>query len=574
MKRILVFMILFSPCVNAMPQHIIIFPADSARFVLSAKIDSVFIFDQCLGVTAMGKDLGRLQYRNFGINGDSIPPNLKINNPVGAIMYSSEFSAMEIPIIIARQNRKMPLDRLLREYFFGLNEFKGQSEKGGIRIHVWQKKQEDISFLIFLKDGRIIGNCDRSANGELIKNFSPFNAQLIHEAIDEIVGVWIYPPEIGNNDVTGEILKLLQQGPLLVEYWDGLSWHLLEECFLSDTIKGWIDRAEIGYSMFPPVTETNYWAMISGGSIDMKNKMHLFDCLDSLRIPYQILEGEKMIIPVQGKVQLHTGQTPEAKDEKVYGSALKLIKPSFPALLFLHYHGLDDLAHSLGPYDPRSINHVRRLWQWHLSLRRSWNGNVLIISDHGSHAITPDDKFLKNRADEGTHGNFIFEDMAVPFIIDKGSGKTPVDFKLSSDQAKNIWELLGITKSLASDSQAWQSDALEIIFNGKINSFSAADVRLFHHEFQFNFTRKGAEYHGKFQGTELKTLLDKFDISSIRQIIAHSYDGHQVIFSKEDFIDNNLVIGLDAAKKQFALYPMKDKFPNRIVKQLQKIEID
>jgi hypothetical protein len=113
--------------------QIITFTADSSRVVISDRIDSIFVFDQSLGVTAIGKGISRLQYHNSSIAGDSIPPTLKINHPAGAIMYSRESAFPEIPIIIGRQNRKMSLDQLLREYLFALNDFKGQSEKGGIR---------------------------------------------------------------------------------------------------------------------------------------------------------------------------------------------------------------------------------------------------------------------------------------------------------------------------------------------------------------------------------------------------------------------------------------------------------
>lgn len=557
---------------TAMPGicQLIFLPADSSRLVISDRIDSVFVFDQNLGVTAMGKNLSRLHYRNASIQGDSIPATLKINHPIGAILYSAENSFKKIPIIIGRQNRNISLDYLVREYFLAFDEFKGESQKGGIQIQVWQTKPP-LPLLIFLKNGPIIGNLEQSANGRLTKNFEKFDARLIPNIIDQLAGGWLFPPGIGNNHITYEIVKWLQQGPLLVEYWDGLGWRLFEESFLSDKIKGRIDRAEIGYSMFPPVTETNYRAMVSGGLVEIAGKRHLFDCLDSLRISYQVLEGEKLIFPIQGNVQLHTGQTPETKDEKVYQSALARISQSPPALLFLHYHGLDDLAHTFGPYGARSIDHLRKLWQWHLELRRRWTGNLLIISDHGSHAISADDNYRKNQDDHGTHGKFIFEDMAIPIIADEGNGKAPIDFKFSSDQVNSIWELLGTSTSA---SQIQKVGLLEIIFIGTRKSFSARDDQLFHHEFQFNYLKKGTEYRGKFWGAELQKLLDLPDSSSIRQIIAYSFDGHQVIFSQEDLNNNLLVIGLDVAEQQFTLYPLQDKFPNRIVKELKKIEIE
>lgn len=561
--------------VNALhlQSQVVMFPADSSRFALSNRIDSVFIFDQSLGVTAMGKNLGRLLYRNASIHGDSIPRTLKIDHPTGAILYSAETLFREIPVIIGRQNYKFSIDRLLRNYLLGMTEFKGHSEKGGIHINVWQPNQQ-IPFLIFQKNGQLIGNVEQNSNGVVTKNFTQFDPQHVKDIVEEIAGVWIYAPEIGNNVMTYEILRRLQQAPLLVEYWDGLGWRIFEECFLGNKLNGRIDHASLAYSLFPPVTETNYQAMISGGLSNLEGKMHLFDCLDSLDIPYHVLEGEKLIFPIQGKVQLHTGKTPEEKDEKVYQSARSLINQTSPALLFLHYHGLDDLAHTFGPYGSRSIDHVRKLWQWHLELRRRWTGNLLIISDHGSHVISADDNYRKNRDDQGTHGKFIFEDMAIPVIADEGNGKAPIDFKLSSDQARSIWELLGTEKSVASSSQTSKTGALEINFKGNRKSFSAANDQLFRHEFQFNYLKKGAKLSGKIFGAELQKLVDQFGTSNVRQIIAYSFDGHQVIFSQEDFKNNLLIIGLDAAEQQFTLYPLHDKFPNRIVKQLQKIEID
>jgi len=562
--------------VNTMQLHsqVIMFPADSSRFVVSDRTDSVFVFDQSLGVTAMGKDLSRLHYCNASIMGDSIPPTLGINSPTGAIMYSTESTFTEIPVILGRQNRKMSIDRLLRDYLLGLNEFKGQSEKGGIGIHVWQTKPQQIPFLIFMKNGQIIGNGERNSSGAITKNFERFDAQRMKDIIDDIAGVWIYPPEIGNNEITDEILKLLQQGPLLVEYWDGLGWYIFEKCFLSDNIKGRIDRAKIGYSVYPPLTETNYRAMISGGLVDINGKMHLFDCLDSLGISYHVFEGEKLIFPIHGKVQLYTGGTPEAKDENVFQSALSIIDQSPPALLFLHYHGIDDLSHTFGLYGARSIDHIRKLWQWHLELRQRWTGNLLIISDHGAHEIMPYDNYIKTQHDQGTHGRFIFEDMAVPVLLAAGQAKAPIDFRLSSDQARTIWQLLGTERPQTSDPKSLKSCELEIVFRGKSISFRPAEDQLFGKEFQFKYSKKGAEFSGKFQGIELQSLFDQFNISGIRQIIAHSFDGQQVVFSQEDFKDNLLVIGVNPVERQFTLYPLKDKFPNRIVKQLQKIEID
>jgi len=573
-KKIIIFVLLFCTITLPLKSQIINFPVDSARFVLMDQLDSVFIFTEEIGGTATGEHLSRLHYIDGSIAGDPIPPALKIRNPIGAIIYSAAFPFKEIPIIDGRQNRKLPLDKLLRDYLLCLNSYQGQSEKGGITFDVWHKEPRQVPFLIFYNNNRTMGNANQNDRDLLSKSRSSFDARQLLHHLNEIVGVWLYPPDIGNDHLVSEMLKLMQQGPTLVEYWDGLGWQLLERCYLSDKIKGLIDWAELGYALFPPVTEVNYRAMISGGLYDLQGKRHLFDCLDSLGVSYQILEGEKMIIPVQGNVQLHTGETPEKKDEKVYQSALSVIKKSPPVLLFLHYHGMDDLAHTHGPYSARTTDHVRRLWQWHQELRRQWSGNLLVISDHGAHEILPQQN---RRKDKGTHGDFIFEDMAVPLIYDKGKGTASPDFRLSTQQAHQAWDLLGTAKSTGEIFQKAKPGNLEIIRQGVSKLFSATDEQLFRNDFHFQFTRKGVAVSGKLLGAELLALIDNREISSINRIIAYSYDGHQSIFSKEDLRDNQLVIALDrtaeSAEMIFSLYPLKDQFPNRVVKQLQKIVI-
>jgi hypothetical protein len=578
--KIVLILLVISVIINKLNSQVIDFHDELTNFVID-KIDSVFIFTDDLAVTAYGKNLKQLQFKNNEIFAEDIPPTLNLKNPIGAILYNQNYSYEEIPVIIGRLDRKIPLDQLVRRYFLNMSNFKGHSEKGGIKINVWQKNLLRKFFLIFLKNGQIFGSDNDNSLPITSKNFSKFNINKLPEIVNMIAGVWIYPPEIGVNQITAEILRLMQTGPLLVEYWDGLGWQFLEEAFLSQVIKGDPGRVRMAFSLYPPETIINYSAMISGGLTEIINKHHLFSALDFVGIEYQVLEGEKINFPIPGKVKMHSAITPEKKDEGIFQSAFSIIKNFHPPLLFLHYHGLDDLNHSFGPYGERTVKYFQRLWQWHQMLRKEWSGNILIVSDHGAHSIENEAQFnqkLITKDTKGTHGDFIFADMAVPVIEQAGLGKRTINPKLTKEQAEQIWELLGTPLSVCNKSNAEQPGTLEIIINNQSKFFTIdSDSNLFSQEFYFDYLKKGIPLRGHFKGIRLIDLLNGIDLSSIKQIVAYSFDGLQVAYSNDDLMNNELVVGLKPDVQQsveaFTLYPLKDKFPNRMVKQLKRIEV-
>ena len=83
--------------------------------------------------------------------------------------------------------------------------------------------------------------------------------------------------------------------------------------------------------------------------------------------------------------------------------------------------------------------------------------------------------------------------------------------------------------------------------------------------------------HGRVSGIHLLELLKTENPARITQVDAYSFDGHRVTFFTNDLIDNELIIGLDCSvenpEEAFTLYPLNDKFPNRVVKQLRKVVV-
>jgi len=253
--------------------QLLFFPEDSAKFSLK-QADSVFIFTKNLAVTAKGQFLTKIRYQSNAIAGENVPPTIRLREPEGAIIYQSNLPKREIPVIFGRSNLKMTLKQLFRDYLTGLNYFKGNSAKGGIQINVWEKSGQIPPLLIFLKNGRLLGNL-KLLDSRSSKNYSLVNNSNLPGIIDKIAGVWIYPPQIGNHQLTAKIIRLLQTGPLLVEFWDGLGWQYFEKAYLGLKEFGKQVQVRMSHSLFPPETSGNYQAIIGAGLTEIAKKMYI-----------------------------------------------------------------------------------------------------------------------------------------------------------------------------------------------------------------------------------------------------------------------------------------------------------
>ncbi|MBD3290129.1 hypothetical protein GF337_15085 [candidate division KSB1 bacterium] len=571
MKK-LVIAVVFFLILAELKAQVIFFPADSAVFQCD-DIDSLFIFTREFGVTAHGNGIKRLRYEGGRITAQNIPPSLKVRNPVAAILYSHRKPLPEIPAILGRLDTQISLDRLLRHYLFGLNKFRGTSEQGEVKINVWQPAEKSSVFLIFLENGKIHTNRMPRKSAYQPANLVSLTLDIFHENMDSIAGVWVSPPSTGNNFLAGKILSLLEHAPLLVEFWDGFGWEMLEKAFLSGTIDPDGAEVQMAYSIFPPETQTNYAAKITDGCISTAAELNIFTALHSAGIDYAVLEGERLPFSIPGNVKLHTADSSEEKDERIFQSLLAVIESDTIPFIFAHYHGLDDLSHAYGPDDPRTVDHLKQLWKWHLQLRESWHGTMLIISDHGSHAVANDDKLnikFVDKGTKGTHGDFRFSDMAVPLISRTGQ-KQQIISREKIEIARNL--LFGAIPQ-ANDATKDLSQLI-FVFDDSSDTLDAQnDAQKFDQTFSFSYLKKGNAFEGEIQGRLLKEWLPVSMKGKIDQIIVRSYDGNQIAFSARDLEKNTLVLALEREPEySFTLYPLKDRFPNRMVKWVGSIEI-
>ncbi|MFZ5516505.1 MAG: hypothetical protein ACOY90_07685 [Candidatus Zhuqueibacterota bacterium] len=556
--------------------QVLSFPEDSLNFA-GQKIDSVFIFADSLAITARGENLHHIRFEGGAIRGENIPPSLKLRQPKGAIIYRSEDSFQDLPAIIGRTNKTIRSDRFFRDYLLRMTQFKGASSKGEVSIGVWEP-EAGVAARIFLKDGTVLECGEMPASKFRTKNNAEIDIADWQRIEPEIAGVWVNPPAMGNHRLTDRFLSSLAEGRLLIEFWDGLGWQLLEKALVNGVLGDEEITVEMSHSLFPPETAANFPAMFNGGSTG-ENLTNLFQALHSMKIGFDVFEGEKLTMTIPGNVKLHSGHSPQKKDEAIFRSAYAACKNNPSPLVFVHYHGLDDLNHSLGPDDPAALAHFESLWDWHNRLRHMWSGGMLIVSDHGAHSLPEDfsgaNKF-ERKGTKGTHGDFIFADMAVPILADCGLDKSRPGSSLPDTTIEALWNFVGQSLVAEVAGKPIASGQLELLFAGKTFVLEKEhDSSYLADEFHFAYLKKGKPVAGQFRGKKLIEVVKRFGIAESAQVKAFSFDDVQLVYSNED-LKEHLALGVDwdAAQREgtFTLYPLKDQFPNRVLKQLRRIE--
>ncbi len=98
-------------------------------------------------------------------------------------------------------------------------------------------------------------------------------------------------------------------------------------------------------------------------------------------------------------------------DDNVFDSAMTALQDD-PDLIFIHFHGIDDVNHEYSPISSRAKAKILKTENYIEQLVQEFDGTVIIVPDHG--AIT---YFDSDNNKKGKHGLLQNEDMYVPFYV-------------------------------------------------------------------------------------------------------------------------------------------------------------
>src|SRR6056297_111067 len=301
-------------------------------------------------------------------------------------------------------------------------------------IHIMDSKDEELrlSKIIDISSRKIImtyngGYYPLDIDGKLEVgkegiNFKNLDGKIIYE---NVVGIIENSPQISIMDVYYKSKEFLDEDEkVMLIFIDGFGWHQYE--YLKDNnsdlyimkLKGF----EKALSVFKPVTNSGYAAMITGEPPYINGILNrdyrevkvdtIFSFVKSVDKEAVLIEGNSNIITTGIDPILNLDLNGNGyNDDEVHQSALNNIDNK--DYIFIHFHGFDDSGHSYGPYGDKTVDKFIEIDKYVEELVSKWQGKVIITADHGMHKTE----------DGGSHGEFRYEDMIVPFGIFEGGKK-------------------------------------------------------------------------------------------------------------------------------------------------------
>lgn len=244
-----------------------------------------------------------------------------------------------------------------------------------------------------------------------------------NNSIEKIAGVMLEPPAASIMDSYYDSLHFIEKNEkVLLVYIDGFSY----QQYLKATGSGFapflesVAKADVAASIYEPVTNAGFAAMITGkapvenGIYSRKQRelrvQSIFGKIQDMGKTALLIEGDIQIIKTETEPMLHVdGNSDGMKDDEIFESAFKNTQEGYDFLM-VHFHNVDEKGHDFGDMSEKTMEAIRQIDEYISLLAKNWHGEIIISSDHGMHSV----------GDEGSHGDFRFEDLIVPYLIIEG----------------------------------------------------------------------------------------------------------------------------------------------------------
>ncbi|MBD3192363.1 MAG: hypothetical protein GF308_17120 [Candidatus Heimdallarchaeota archaeon] len=211
---------------------------------------------------------------------------------------------------------------------------------------------------------------------------------------------------------------------------DGFGWRFWENL----TTLGLIDLngepffSQPAVTVFPPITNvgtaallTGYWPSQNGIFIRQDHQLlvpTLFDIASNNGLTTEFIEGNVGFLNFEADYEhwLVDDEGDGDTDDEIFEETNRSLHNNRSDCLFVHFHGIDDMGHKYGPNSGQWLNKVIETFEMVNELLDNIEEDTLIVltADHGMH-------LEKNSANDdyraGTHGECIWEDMLIPFIL-------------------------------------------------------------------------------------------------------------------------------------------------------------
>ncbi len=232
----------------------------------------------------------------------------------------------------------------------------------------------------------------------------------------------IQPPEL----TEGRVLTSKSAEHVLMLFLDAFGYIRYQESLEAGLIPvmGALDPPLLGLTTYPPITTVSTASLMTGAEppvhgvetrgIRITDHQTLFENTEAAGLRVVAVEGEALAFNLKGSELKLSGDRDGngGTDDNVLLNALAVLDEGMPDLFFVHFHGIDDLGHKLGPGSPGEEEKIREVdMAVGQIFERLPNGTLVIIfADHGMHIVDEEGRI-------GNHGHLIPRDMLIPIWI-------------------------------------------------------------------------------------------------------------------------------------------------------------
>lgn len=213
---------------------------------------------------------------------------------------------------------------------------------------------------------------------------------------------------------------------VLLLYLDGFGYWRVNEAIeqgLSPYL-AMLEPPKMALTTFPPRTQVSSASVLTGappsvhgvtGRNTRKTETQtLFDVAVQQGLSVQAVEGNALSFELRNaQFKLSGDRNGDGKtDDEVLANTLAVLEAGQPDLLWVHFHGIDDVGHRYGPGAPEEQAMIRFVDQAVEQILDNLKPDTLVIifADHGMH-------LEGNEGRQGNHGNLIEEDMLIPIFL-------------------------------------------------------------------------------------------------------------------------------------------------------------
>ncbi|MCL2495492.1 MAG: alkaline phosphatase family protein [Oscillospiraceae bacterium] len=343
------------------------------------------------------------------------PPSANVRNLAAMVVVSTSDDPRAVHFIQGDKVRGITAGQLrLLDTQCALRE-EGTSRSNGRSVTVYTT-QRRVPLADILPEGGSF--CAMGFSGETMFFRGPEDSILVCErgALDlhladgrilrDIAGVMADPPGFLITETYHDALRALEQGRrvMIIEL-DGMGFDMLP---YAPHLASLSPRRAL--ACYPPISPVGLAAMLTGETPDVHGiqgrENRALSCEDLFAAAEQL--GKTCAYIEGGHTLINTSMRPDlALDDANAFTLAKDALESAPDLLFVHFHGIDEAAHAFGPHAGDTRQVVAELDGCVRSLLEGFDGRVIITADHGLHKTEGG----------GNHGEFLPEDMVVPYVV-------------------------------------------------------------------------------------------------------------------------------------------------------------